>query len=143
MSTKPGNLLYKCSLCGQIEENPHVPEGQLALMVAMGIVPAPSGVKEWIGMPIPGLITMHYCGDGRRGIATLIGFEEDNELADEISQHINQLDKPEKIIPDKKENVVKAAVAFMDQLNSFNDFRRPEVHKCALELQKAVGELYT
>ena len=36
--------------------------------------------------------------------------------------------------------VVDCAVAFMDLLNSFNDFNHPEVHKSALELQKAVGE---
>ena len=36
--------------------------------------------------------------------------------------------------------VIDCAVAFIDQLNSFNDFNHPEVHKRALELQKAVAE---
>lgn len=48
----------------------------------------------------------------------------------------------EKIIAGKITNVIEAAVAFMDQLNSFNDFNHPEIQKHALELQKAVGGLY-
>jgi hypothetical protein len=36
--------------------------------------------------------------------------------------------------------VTEAAVAFMDQLNSFNNFHHPEVGRRALELQAAVGE---
>lgn len=48
----------------------------------------------------------------------------------------------EKIKAGKITNVLEAAVAFMDQLCSFNDFYHPEVHKRALELQKAVGGLY-
>jgi len=46
-----------------------------------------------------------------------------------------------KIIAGKITNVIEAAVAFMDQLNSFNDFNHPEVRKRALELQKAVGAM--
>ncbi len=42
----------------------------------------------------------------------------------------------------KKQDVVNAACAFIDQLNSFNDFYHPEVHKRALELAHAVGNLY-
>ena len=36
--------------------------------------------------------------------------------------------------------VVECAVAFMDQLNSFNDITHPEVYKRVLDLQKAVAE---
>lgn len=74
MTTEPGNLLYKCRLCGQVQKYPHVLEGQLALLVLLGLAPAP---EWWIGLPVPGVLVMHYCGDGRRGIADLIGFEED------------------------------------------------------------------
>ena len=76
MSTEPGYLLYKCRLCGQVDKNPNVPDGAHALLAILGLVPAPS---DWIGMPLPGLLVIHYCGDGRRGIADLIGFEEDKE----------------------------------------------------------------
>ena len=48
----------------------------------------------------------------------------------------------EKLIAEKISNVIEAASAFVDQLNSFNDFHHPEVHKRAVELQKAVGGLY-
>lgn len=39
-------------------------------------------------------------------------------------------------------SVIEAAVAFMDQLSSFNNFYHPEVHRRALELQAAVGEYH-
>lgn len=43
---------------------------------------------------------------------------------------------------DKEQAVIDAAGAFIDQLNTFNDFYHPEVHKRALELACAVGNLY-
>ncbi len=138
MSTIPGYLLYKCRLCGEVEKNLLVADGPFALMLLLD----PPLRRRSMSDLVPSVLQIHYCGDGRRGIADLIGFEEDNTLAEEMSRHINQLDEPEKIILNKRDNVVKAAGAFMDQLNSFNDFYHPEVHRRALELQKAVGELY-
>jgi hypothetical protein len=40
---------------------------------------------------------------------------------------------------EETKKVVNAAIAFMDQLNSFNSFSHPEVIKCAKELSDAVG----
>jgi hypothetical protein len=38
--------------------------------------------------------------------------------------------------------VISRAVMFMDQLNSFNNFYHPEVHRRALDLQKAGSEYH-
>ena len=42
----------------------------------------------------------------------------------------------------KEQAVIDTTSAFIDQLNCFNNFYHPEVHKKALELSHAVGNLY-
>lgn len=42
----------------------------------------------------------------------------------------------------EEKEIIEAAIAFIDQLNTFNDFNHPEVHRRARELQKAVSEYW-
>lgn len=68
---KPGVLLYRCRLCGEIERSPHVPDVEEALccLVVDGAYSTEGSTAT--------MLTMHYCGSGRVGIADLIGAEGD------------------------------------------------------------------
>jgi hypothetical protein len=63
-------LLYKCRLCGEDFHEGHAPSGDLALLVAEGLVEMPG---NWYGRK-PGLVVHHECPqDSGIGLADLIG----------------------------------------------------------------------
>jgi hypothetical protein len=63
-------LLYKCRLCGESFTEGHAPSGDLALLVAEGLVEMP---REWFGIA-PTMVTHHECpADSGIGLADLIG----------------------------------------------------------------------
>lgn len=70
---KPGVLLYKCRLCGEVSANPHVADALRALTLVIFARELP---PEW-GPLTPQTLTTHRCGDGRIGVADLVGCRED------------------------------------------------------------------
>lgn len=74
--------------------------------------------------------------DNEHVLQAAVIHKQDNQ----ITQLENRIERLKELI-DKKEDkeIIDAAIAFMDQLNTFNDFNHPEVQTRAIELQKAVA----
>lgn len=69
---KPGVLIYKCRLCGELDKSMHSPHVEQTFKEIQ--VTGHNQDKDTF------VITdhrNHYCGIGRQGVADLIGYEED------------------------------------------------------------------
>lgn len=72
---KGGRLLYKCRLCGEITDNCHVPD--IFLAIPLLLIKGNLNCTPWAGTMGISTKKIHYCKNGKIGIADLIGGEED------------------------------------------------------------------
>jgi len=68
-----GTLIYKCRLCGGMEESTHAPDGNVALICTILNIPTP---ENWGPITLK-MLGVHTCGNGRVGVTDLVGVELD------------------------------------------------------------------
>ena len=71
----PGKILFRCRLCGEVYNPCHVPDWHTAISYA---ATGREQDHELYQRPqTPELFHIHFCDDGRRGLADLVGAQPD------------------------------------------------------------------
>lgn len=74
MSARGGPLVYKCRMCGGLDESLHAPD-VMAALVFIGV--RGETPREW-GI-VAGRTSLHHCADGSLGVSDIIGGRPDPE----------------------------------------------------------------